>query len=143
MLGLCLSSTRTSRGTIREMSTIADVVAGATVVCTNTTTYATKGKEYTVLSVSPSRVELEGYGRKWGMKPLDFLQSFERRLGPVMECSIRRGLSAKSTMEGSTYKKDEVLTLTEAGGTVYDCKNSKGRKCRVEKQELLTAFIYV
>lgn len=144
MSGLNLSTTSTRRGTMREMRTIDDIVVGATVVCTRAVGSAVKGKEYTVTDISPEWITVETIpNRKVRLKALDFIQSFERRLGPIVEDSVRRGLMAKAISEGKAYRKGDTITLVEAEGRLYDYKNSNGGRGSVERQELFMCFLYI
>ena len=143
MLDLCISSARTPAGTLRTMGTLHDAKVGATVLCTRSTRGAMRDREYTIVGLTPTCVDLERNKKVIHLKPMELLQSFERRLGPVVKGSICRGLTVKATMDGKTYRNGDILKLTETGGSVCDCKDSNGNRCSVTKDELLVCFIYV
>lgn len=138
-----LSPGRHSPGTLMQLGTLSDVVVGANVVCLKSGCSAVKDKEYTVTAVTAQSVTCEARGSRFNTKPADFLQRFARRLGPVLEVSIRKGLVAKATFDGKTYKTGEVITLVETGGCVFDFRDSAGKKAGVAKQEFFTVFVYI
>ena len=140
---MCLNPARVPPGTRKLIVCIQDIVVGATLVCLKTTGSAVRDKEYTVMSVSPTRVELSARGSKFGIKTGLAMQNFERRYGPVVKESIRRGLQVKATYEGPGYKRGDVITLVETGGRVYDFRDAHDQKGSVEKEALYTSFVYV
>lgn len=140
---MSLSTPRVPAGTLRDLTCLQDVVVGACLVCIKSHGSARKDKEYTVMSVSPSRIELSARGSKFGLRATDVMECFQRRLGPVVPAAVRRGLVVKSTYDGKDYKSGEVVTLTETAGSVFEFRDGNNRRGRVEKQELLTSFIFV
>lgn len=138
-----ISTVNVPAGTKRPIRSIADMEVGSTVVCTRSVGQAMKGKEYTITATSGTRVDLDAGNRKLSVKLEDFSECFERRLGQVVAESIRRGLTAKAISDGDKFNKGDVVTLTETGGTVYDFKDSRGRRGAVKHAELLVYFIYL
>lgn len=138
-----ISSENATKGTIRPMLRMNDIEVGATVNCQRAIGNAKRGKDYTVTQVSTLYINIECGGVKHKIATDEFIDAFGRRQGPVVPESIQRGLIVRVTTDTSKCSKGDVITLTEAGGTVYDCKTDKGRKAAIAKQELTMCCVYL
>lgn len=131
------------RGTMVQMEGILDIPVGATVIAMRKSNSISEGVECVVTSVSNTKVEFMCRSRKFNMKPYDFISTMKRRVGPVVEESIQRGLTVRATCDGRFYSEGDILTLTEASGDCFSFKGGSHKSGSIERQELLVTCKYV
>lgn len=131
-------------GTVLPLQTLQDVQVGSCVIARAGKFGCTTGMEYTVTNLSTSGVEVtDKRRRKCKIKPLDFVQMFDKRCGPFVEEALRVGVAIRAVMDGETFRAGDVLTLNEVGGSVFGATTSRGAKTNVKRQEVLVAFEFV
>lgn len=106
-------------GTTVTVRTLRDLVVGATLVGLVSASDIVKDREYTVVSSTPTRVDLEYRGRKINVRPEFLIGKAARRVGPIVESSLRKGLMMVATVNGKQYSAGLVFSLTEASGRVF------------------------
>ena len=142
--GMGGAGSRWPAGTRRPIQSVAEVQPGISCVAIQGTPQVKMGTEVTVKKIEGSRVHVEApRKRKFVLEMGKFCQSFERRLGPVVQESIQPGLTCRAMADGETFRRGTVVTFNETSGRVYGFTTSTGGRGSAKADEVTFYFEYV